>query len=343
MPDLDSGHIFLTTLAPIKSSAYGGRSHTSSEQNVRIALAKMPTAMQSPATQRTGLNSPFARNKRNHLARMFVLNDVVYNGRVGSNAVLGVVKRLLGRDDSMAPQHVDRLNASYLVFCADIDAITADGAPLPTELSAAQQREVRRAYAKELWRTMELELQDVYSNCEGFEDVDTADDFADYLEKCHVETTMPFHDYYLELPKFHDLPVAPLLIAVAGPAAIAIIALLMRILGMLTIPLIGLSTFWTFVAALALTFVAGYLAVRFAIKNGEKPLAPGKYDDLPSVLKALYMQQKFADFMIEHQGCSAQKLHDDFGAFLKATKPSDRSGPTQEPGVVSVKAMDETA
>ncbi len=343
MPDLDSGHIFLTTLAPIKSSASGGDSRTSSEQNVRIALAKMPTAMQSPATQRTGINSPFARNKRNHLARMFVLSDVVYNGRVGGNALLNIVKRLILRDDSMAPQKVDRLNASYLVFCADIDAITADGAPLPTELSAAQQTEVRRAYAKELWSTMELELQDIYSNCGGFENVDTADQFADYLEKCHVETTMPFHDYYLELPEFNDLPVLPLIGAVAAPAIVALLALIARILGCLTIPMLGWSTFWTFVVALALTFVAGFFAVRFALKNGEKPLAPGKYDDLPSVLKALYMQQTFADFIVEHQGASAQKLHDDFGAFLKATKPSDRSGPTQEPGVISVEAMDKTA
>ena len=81
MPDFDSGHIFLTTLAPIRDSASDKQMHTSYTQAARIALAKLPTALQSPATQKTDVNSPFARNRRTHLARMFVLNDVVFNGR----------------------------------------------------------------------------------------------------------------------------------------------------------------------------------------------------------------------------------------------------------------------
>lgn len=335
MPDLDTGHIFLTTLAPIKSSDDGGQALTSFEQNARIALAKLPTAMQSPATQNTGINSPFARNRRNHLARMFVLNDAVFNGRTGKNAIAAVITG----DDPIVPQKVDRLNASYLVFCAEIDAITADGAPLPTTLSAAEQKEVRAAYARELWNTMEFEIQDVYTNCVGFEDVDTADQFANYLEKCHVETTMPFHDYYLELPEFHNLPLKPLIYGVAVPAIVALIALVLRIFGMLTLPFLGWSTLWTFVGALALTVVAALLAIRFAIKNGEKPLAPGKYDDLPSVLKALYMQQKFTDFVVDNQGCGAEQLHAAFGEFLERTKPGDTKGPTQAPGVISLAAM----
>ena len=64
-------------------------------------------------------------------------------------------------------------------------------------------------------------------------------------------------------------------------------------------------------------------------------MAPGKYDDLPSVLKALYIQQNFSDFMVDRQGASADKLHKDFGAFLKKHKPSDKDGPTQPPGVIS--------
>lgn len=332
MPDLDSGHIFLTTLAPIKTENTGGR--TSYEQRARISLAETPTACQSPATAKIGINSPFSRNKRNHLARMFVLSDVVYNGRTGMNPVLGTIMGINPTD----PQKVDKLNAPYLVFTADIDAITEDGQPLPTNLSADQQKEVRAAYARTLWDTMGLEIQDIYSNCVGFEHVDTADQFADYLEKCHVETTMPFHDYYLELPKFHLLPIKPLLAAVLVPAAVAIIALLLRILGWLEMPLIGWSTFWTFLIFTALTVGIAIWAIRYAIRNGEKPLPPGKYDDLPSVLKALYVQQNFADFVVENQGASAEALHKDFGAFLKTHKPSDKQEPTQPPGVISYAA-----
>ena len=64
MPDFDSGHIFLTTLAPIKTKPTGAQ--TSYEQRARIALAEMPTACQSPVSQNIGINSPFARNTRNH-------------------------------------------------------------------------------------------------------------------------------------------------------------------------------------------------------------------------------------------------------------------------------------
>ncbi|MDJ0630664.1 MAG: hypothetical protein QNJ44_20580 [Rhodobacter sp.] len=339
MADLDTGHIFLTTLAPIKSSLEGGREHTSFEQNVRVALAELPTAIQSPATRKTGINSPFARNKRNHLARMLVLNDVVYNGRVGKNALVATVEGV----DPIQPQPVDRLNCAYLVFCADIDAVTEDGAPLPTNLSPSKQKAVRAAYARELWATMGPELNDIYKNCVGFDGVKTADDFAAYLDKCHVETTMPFHDYYLKLPKFHTLPATQLILAVAAPAIVALIALLLRILGYLTVPLLGWNSLWTFVIALILTAIVALVSIRYAIRNGEKPLAPGEYDDLPSVLKALYIQQSFAPFVVENQGLSAEELHANFGAFLERHKPSDTSGPTQEPGVISSAAMDQPA
>lgn len=243
MPDLDSGHIFLTTLAPIKDSGKASGKdrleHTSFTQKVRIALAKMPTAMQSPATEGTGENSPFARNRRNHLARMFVLNDVVYNGRIGLNPV----KALISKEDPTTLQRVDRLNTSYLVFCADIDAITQDGAPLPMELDAAQQKEVRGAYARELWGTMAPELKEVYSNCVGFDGVKTADDFAVYLDKCHVETTMPFHDYYLKLPEFNVLPLNKLLLAAIAPAALGVVvvalSIILQLFGVLDGPSIG--------------------------------------------------------------------------------------------------------
>ncbi|MEM7317805.1 MAG: hypothetical protein AAF408_02150 [Pseudomonadota bacterium] len=331
MPDLDSGHIFLTTLAPIRESANATLEHTSFTQNVRIALANLPTAMQSPATQKIGSNSPFSRNKRNHLARMFVLNDVVFNGREGKNAL----HASLTRDDPSRPKPVDRLNTSYLVFCADIDAVTTDGDPLPPTLDAAGQKRVRDAYARDLWTTMETELREIYCNCEGFDTVESAGEFAAYLDRCHVETTMPFHDYYLELPEFHHLPLKPLLLSVGVPAAIALLSLLLRIIGVMDLPGLGWSTFWTFVIALLLTIIMAICAIRYAIRNGEKPLAPGRYDDLPSVLKSLYIQQKFSDFVVAQQGSAPDELHAAFGDFLEQHKPEQVSGPTQEPGVIS--------
>ena len=332
MADLDTGHLFLTTLAPIRNGKSSDGSNTSCEQQVRTALAELPTAMQSPATQNIGLNSPFSRNKRNHLARMFVLSDVIYNGRNSQNPIVATAKGI----NPVNPQEIDKLNAAYLVFCADIDAITEDGAPLPADLSAEEQRQVRKSYARELWKTMGPELEEIYRNCVGFEGVKTADDFANYLDKCHVETTMPFHDYYLKLPAFNELSLPKLLAGVLVPAGIGLLGLVLWLFGASS--LLGISTLLLFFLGFIIAAIAAVLSVKFALKNGAKPLAPGEYDDLPSVLKALYVQQTFADFAIDHQGADANKLYEDFGSFLQTHKPEDKSAPTQNPGVISIAA-----
>ncbi|XDA97252.1 hypothetical protein AB1M95_14175 [Sulfitobacter sp. LCG007] len=331
MPDLDSGHIFLTTLAPIRGGTVEGGTGISHRQKLSRSLSELPTALQSPATDSTGMNSPFARNRRTHLARMFILDDVVFNGRVPKNTLLASA---LGQDP-INPQHLDRLNSGYLVFCADIDAVIREGDPLPATLSAEGQKRVRRAYAEELWNTMGEELADLYSNCVGFDGVDTAEAFADYLERCHVETTMPFHDYYLELPAFNHLPVKPLIAAVAIPFVISLLGLILRIFGVDRMPLIGGGTFWYFLLGLVVALVAAFLAVRYAMANGSKPLAPAKYDDLPSVLKALYVQQKFAELAIDMQGEPPAKVQAAFGEFLRTHRPGERGAPTQPPGVIS--------
>ncbi|MDW4498776.1 hypothetical protein R5H30_12340 [Sulfitobacter sp. D35] len=331
MPDLDSGHIFLTTLAPVKGGTVEGGTGISHRQRLSRALSELPTAQQSPATQKTGMNSPFARNTRTHLARMFLLDDVIFNGRVPENTLIAGLR---GRDP-INPQELDRLNSAYLVFCADIDAVEEDGDPLPANLSAEQQKRVRRAYAKKLWETMGEELADIYGNCVGFDGVSTADGFADYLEKCHVETTMPFHDYYLDLPKFNDLPVKPLIAAVALPLVVALLALVLRLFGATEMPLIGGNPMWVFVIGLILTLAAAYGAIQYAYANGNKPLAPAKYDDLPSVLKALYVQQKFSQLAIDMQGEPPAAIHKAFGEFLEQHRPADRGAPTQPPGVIS--------
>lgn len=331
MPDLDSGHIFLTTLAPIKPGAPADDPHTSYEQRVRMALAMLPTAHQSPATQEAPFNSPFARNCRNHLARMFVLNDVVYNGRNTQNPLVSQIEG----HNPLVPQHVDRLKAPYLIFCADVDAVTQESDALPTDLSPLQQQRVRASYARELWATMREELIAVYSNCYGFDTVQSADDFAAYLEKCHVETTMPFHDYYLQLPAFHILPVKPLIYGTLTPFVLGLAALALWLMGWATLPLLGWSSLWAGLGGMLLGGGLAILAIRYAIRNGEKPLAPGKYDDLPSVLKSLYVQQQFSDFFIEQQGAAPNDLYEAFGAFMSQHKPSNRHTMTQKPGVIS--------
>ncbi len=331
MPDFDSGHIFLTTMAPIKPGAPDDDPQTSYEQRVRIALAQLPTANQSPATIKGRFNSPFARNTRTHLARIFVLDNVIYNGRIPQNPIVGTVQ---GKNP-ITPQHVDRLRCPYLVFCADVDAVVEDGEQLPAKLSAGQQRKVRASYARKLWQTMEEELRDLYGNCYGFDGVETADQFADYLDDCHVETTMPFHDYYLKLPKFNVLPLTAMIVAVLAPLALGLLGLVLWLFGMTHVPWLGWPLLPAWFLALGLAVALTLLFIFYALWNGRKPLAPAEYDDLPSVLKAIYMQQRFADFFVETQGASNAELHAAYGDFLAATRPADLARPTQKPGVIS--------
>ncbi len=345
MPDFDNGHIFLTTLAPIKPGAPADDPQVSHGQRIRTGLSLMPVARQSPATANAHAISPFARNTRNHLARMFVLNDTVYNGRNTMNPLaaifrsIPVIRNFFGGGvpaDVLKPQKVDHLNASYLVFCADIDAITDDGDPLPANLNADQQREVRHSYARKLWETMSEELTALYSNCYGFEGVDSADKFAAYLDRCHVETTMPFHDYYFQNPGFKN---SRLMIGLGAVTALtfaaAIVGFALHMFGLATIPFTSWPTnlFWP--GATLLGLVLGFITVKFINSRGQKPFPLGRFDDLPSVLKAIYIQQKLADFYIDNQGADPDALHAAFGKFIAEHDPQNTHSKTQKPGVIS--------
>jgi len=81
-----------------------------------------------------------------------------------------------------------------------------------------------------------------------------------------------------------------------------------------------------------------YLLFQFVVRNGQKPMPPAKYGDLPSVLKSLYLQQNFADFVVDNQGRSPADLHAAFGTFVETHKPADKMAPSQAPGVISIRA-----
>src|SRR5262249_2178384 len=90
MPTFDGGHCFLTILLPINSAdvvASNGL-RFSHVQMVRNSLSVMPTAHQSPATDHAPCNSPFARCTRTHFARLVVLDDVIFNGRMPKNTLI---------------------------------------------------------------------------------------------------------------------------------------------------------------------------------------------------------------------------------------------------------------
>lgn len=330
MPNFDTGHLFLTFLAPIKAGTTTDLTGQvmSNEQALRITLGLLPTALQSPATIRIGENSPFARSLQTHLCRFVVIEDTIYNGRDPKDAL---VMSLRGQDP-IHPQAVDRLNSAYLLFAADIDAVMEEGAPLPATLDEKQQGRVRDAWAKRLWDRMEPELRAVYDNCVGFDSVRTGDDFARYLKRCQVDTTMPFHDYWTSPPKLSPLPVKPLAAIAIVPLAVTVLAFLAQLLGYMT-PHAG----WVALVGLAVSVAVLVGVHRYIVARGQNPMPPADHGDLPSVLKSLYLQQHFADFVVDRQGADADMLHAAFGDFLATHKPGDTMQPTQTPGVISAR------
>ena len=97
----------------------------------------------------------------------------------------------------------------------------------------------------------------------------------------------------------------------------------------------GLASLFAGIAVVGVA-IAAVLAVllRFVVRRSTVPFPAAPDSDLPSILKALYLQQRFQDFAIAAQGQSDGALHAAFGRFLADHKPGDLLKPTQDPGVV---------
>lgn len=291
MPNFDGGHYFLSALIPIKSGEFVDHhgAKTSPVHRVREELASLPKAHQSKVTEETEWNSPFARNTQTHFARFVVIDDMIYNGRNPVNALrvaIGHSERL----DPTTPQPFDQFNCSYLFFAADCDA--RDGSD--DEL---------RSYLFELWRTMQRELRAILTYCVGFNERVKGDDpgaFFAYMKDCQIETTMPFNDYDVRVDVAPPQSVSPKVLALWGlgaPAATVIGVVVAIILMIRALP--GFDPWvllWVIIAAIGVA--ALYALYRFVLQSGARPFPTAPDTSLPSVLKALYLQQQFTQFAI---------------------------------------------
>jgi len=312
VPNCDGGHYFLTALAPIDMAraprTFGAKDLVA--RTVRDVLATLPTALQSQAAEALGINSPFARCTRTHFARFVVIDDVVYNGRDPMDAIETAVRRV----SPTTPQSQDRLSRPYLLFVADFDAKSGDVSEL-------------RTYLKGLWGKVGPELGSIFGFCSEFPANPDADTFASYIERCQIETTMPFNDYWTVSPPLKSwtgLLIATLL----GLVAIDVAAgwSLSRLGGWRPWP-------WAILAVAAGFLVSLLLLYKIVMIVGARPSPAAPGSDLPSILKALYLQQHFARLVPNVQGASDTELWDAFGAFVAAHKPLGAT-PTQPPGVI---------
>ncbi len=312
MPDLDGGHYFLTVLAPVRADnmldpvTKASRSH---HHLLAQKLALLPTGRQTAASPAGAPPSPFARNTRNHLARFVLLDGPAYNGRESGDTLISLVRGT----DPLVPQPVDTLTTAFLLFAADVDAQGIDG---PAAL---------RRYTDTLWATMRAEIDDIFGHCLGFDRIADAAAFHSYIARCQIETTMPFNDYWAD---GLQAPVRP--VTTAGVAA-ALVALVLGIAAWRWLPWPALLKI-AVIAAIVLVVLYG--VYRLILGWGARPFPTAPDSDLPSVLKALFLQQAFTGFAIDTQGADDADLHARFGAFLAATQPAAPS-PALTPGEVA--------
>ena len=92
---------------------------------------------------------------------------------------------------------------------------------------------------------------------------------------------------------------------------------------------------WASLVALALTGAMGAWLYYYLVDKAQAPLPTAPDSDLPSVLKALYLQQHFTDFVIAQQGAEDASLYAAFKAFVDDHQPADTADPTQPPGVIA--------
>ncbi|MGD0775705.1 MAG: hypothetical protein ABSC05_23065 [Candidatus Solibacter sp.] len=141
MPN-QSGNVYgLTVLSPIINGAAGDVSHDCA---IRDYLSNLPRDQRSP----------FAKVSSTHLARLVVMDDVVFVG---------------------TPAREEHLQSKYLVFETNFDG------DLDTYLTRMAREAAEEVHA-------------VWQHCVGYPGVQDPAVFAAYLKKCQVETTFFFAD-----------------------------------------------------------------------------------------------------------------------------------------------------
>jgi hypothetical protein len=310
MPTIDGGHIFLTLLIPVRTGGEAlpdGRFVPHSHL-LREELALLPTAQQSPETVEAGLVSPFARCRRTHFLRLVVIDQPMWNGRDPIDPLLNIaLKRPL-----KAQPPFDVLSRPWLLLAADIDR--TPGSP----------DDGLADWCAGLWERSRAEMEAIFSHCHGFEELDNAADFAAWLKRCQVETTMSFNGYYDGEPMLKGANLKALLAMIVGIAA-----------GVTLLASLLVSGWWLVLVGLLGLGLGLYAAYARVAAVGMRAFPAFPDSDLATVLKSLWLQQRFVLFAEAEQHAGPEALHAAFATFLEETRPSD-IGPerSQAPGVV---------
>lgn len=331
MPNFDGGHYFLSSLIPIRQGLVASRtdvgnsfSHTHALREILSILPTQNPDSKSGAAEQTEFQNsslvnaapaPFSRDLRTHFCRMVVIDDLAFVGRQHEDAILTAIRKV----NPVIPGSVDHLPNDFLALIIDFDA--ADGS-----------EQTLKTYLQGLWGVMSRELTAIFQHCDGFDQSRPAESFVRQVLHGQIETTMSYNDYYWQgesglwqgspslptkLRKVVGLPLALAAIAVVAICFLGPAGWLIRL--MLIVATLGLTVLWL-------------LQRMFTI--GMEPFPTAPRSDLRSVLKALYLQRKFIDFMLANQGSNPQVLQAHFSDFIRLHQPQSVDVPTQSPGCI---------
>jgi len=305
MASIDGGHYFLTVLAPVRDHAKDGAFDQSTAPMIQLRdlLANMPTAMQTPGSTMSGVNSPFAKSELTHFVRFSVISQLGYNGVQSPDPIMTKLQL------TNPVTRYDHLDCHFLLFAAEFDAP-----------SGSQSRDLA-VYLREIWDVMEEDLREVFSHCVGFDDetVSTAAEFIDYIKKCEIETTMPFNFYWAEEPELPALSGGGLALRV-GLATVAAGGGLWALLRFGVDMVNWLAILFGIVAGI----IAAILALGAILRSaGDKPFPTPPGSSLKNILKAMFLQHQLTHFAVNNQANDADALYDNFGDFLDRVKPSE--------------------
>ena len=140
MPNKSGNAYGLTTFCPIINGSQENRSFA---DRTRDVLQNLPE----------NENSPMARVPNTYLCRMFVLEDVFYQGK---------------------PAVLEHLQSQYLVFSSNFHG-------------------ERDAYIGGMWDAASDSIKKIWQHCVAFSRVNDSKGFVDYIRKCQVQTTFYFN------------------------------------------------------------------------------------------------------------------------------------------------------
>ncbi len=161
----------LTVLAPIQNGCMGEISHA---EIIRNRLQGLPSHEKSP----------LAQVPNTYLARLFILDDVFYQGNTANDALFNFGDLLSFFSDRFRQAALpckDNLRSKYLVFTSDFHG----------DLDV---------YLEGLWKHWVVlekderrDVRHLWEYCVGFEQVTDSTSFIRYIKECQLNTTLYFN------------------------------------------------------------------------------------------------------------------------------------------------------